>query len=1059
MKTRIFLFVLFLIISGNEFAFAQLYDVSRYADDSGLPSRIVRDVIQDQNGFIWVAGNNGLYKFDGQKFLPFYSVLKDSTGLRDNKITAILETQDHKIIIGTPKGLHRLESDSISHYTHNRTQNKDQNYIRSLIEDEKGNIWIGTYGGLFVIDKLNEESYSVSHPDIGGIPEHSIDGLVRNKNSIWITSNNRLFVNRGSDLFKFDEIEITYDSAINQKSIILFRVIDHNPEFMLFESNFGLLKATIKSDKHLHLSHFLDPKGQQTAKFYIYKTIVDYENNIWIATWKNRFKKYKVSQGQLIQQDVISTNGNFLNMSANAMSLYEDAQRNIWIPNTNGLYKLSAINSSIIKFPPTYLPDCLKDAFSIYALKEDQGGNFWITTPYDLYRIKKSDLYSGKCPEDIIHIKNENMQLVRNLYIDSNNRLWLGAENGLFVSQLDANYDPGEFFRFTKEHGLPHNWCQDIYEEDADTFWVGTYGGLVKLKIDNNDIGNSEVKTYTSDTSNESSLANSYTIEIASDKNKNKWFGTFFGLSRLIAEEDEGTFANYFSKTGDYSSLSNDAIKRLFLDSSERLWVGTQTGLNLYDHETDSFLQLGRNEGLPSEYILGIDEDSQGYLWVATTNGVIKAKFNESQETFTNISHYTKKEGLTDNITYRNALYIDTDDTVFIGSRNGISILGDQNKQKQNRPFNLAITSFETIKKDTSEFSSMAYKQFKAPLKLSHRENSIKLNYAVLDLTTPQRNRYRHKILPLNEDWIETKNGSEIVYYNLQPGKYQMVLDGSNNQEAWSQKPLTVDFEIIPPFWKSNLAKIAYLLIFLGVLRMLFLFRIKKRVRQLEQQAKLERALVNEREQLRQENTADFHDELGSKVTKISLFLTLAERNLNERKDPSEWLSKIRENVKDLSGGFRDLLWVIDPKKDSFHDTIQRLKDYGEDLFNNGLKQFSVKGHLEEKREVTLDPKTKKQVVMIFKEAMSNCAKYSECQKVEVIISHSPNTSTIELRDDGIGFEVKKKSKGRGLKNMIDRASKINAELTIFSNDEGTSIKLARIPHMRESLNSKSDVT
>ena len=121
--------------------------------------------------------------------------------------------------------------------------------------------------------------------------------------------------------------------------------------------------------------------------------------------------------------------------------------------------------------------------------------------------------------------------------------------------------------------------------------------------------------------------------------------------------------------------------------------------------------------------------------------------------------------------------------------------------------------------------------------------------------------------------------------------------------------------------------------------------------------------MITEREQLRKENAADFHDELGSKVTKISLYLTLAERSIDQKKELKNWFSKIRENVKELSGGFRDLLWVIDPQKDSLSDTFLRLKDFGEDLFNNSTSDFRTQGYALEAAALTLDPQTKKQVV------------------------------------------------------------------------------------------------
>ncbi len=191
----------------------------------------------------------------------------------------------------------------------------------------------------------------------------------------------------------------------------------------------------------------------------------------------------------------------------------------------------------------------------------------------------------------------------------------------------------------------------------------------------------------------------------------------------------------------------------------------------------------------------------------------------------------------------------------------------------------------------------------------------------------------------------------------------------------------------------------------------------------------MEKALLREKVSLRKENAADFHDELGSRVTKISLYLTLAERSLRDQDDPSTWFAKIRTNITDLSGMFRDLLWVIDPEKDSLSETFYRLKEFGESLFQNPEISFRTSGDFEEQQHILLEAQIKKQVVLIFKEAMNNCVKYADSKKVGLHMKTSEKYATIELKDDGKGFDVASRSNGRGLKNMKDRADKINAQL------------------------------
>ncbi|WP_299550137.1 sensor histidine kinase [Seonamhaeicola sp.] len=1048
-----FFYILLLgFISFHHSLYAQhIYEVTRYADDTGLPSRIVRDVIQDSNGFLWIAGNNGLYKFDGQNFKPFFSTLKDTTGLRDNKIIAINETSDRTIWVGTPKGLHTVKENKVSYFQLKKSPTDEENYIKNIITDNNQNVWVNTYGGVFYINKFDRTPVAIPNLIDESIPLKKIDGISCSKNNtIYITSGSNIYINSKNDFLSFKKTNVTYSHGLNPREIIISGIKEFQGQFLLIETNLGLLKGTFSAPSGILIDNFYSNSNIVTATHHIYRVMVDHENYIWIATWKNYFKKYKVEGDYLIEQQVIGSQGHMLNMSGNSMSVFQDDKNNIWIPNTNGLYKLTEFKRDIINFPALYLPDCFKYGLSVYAIAEDHGGNLWVTTPGDLYRFKKSDIIEGKCPKEYIHIKNEQLQFSRNLYIDSKNRLWIGAEGSLGVTQLDENFAPGKFKHFTKLDGLPHNWSFDIHEASQNTFWVCNYAGLVKLTLLNGSLDNTEIEVFGSDPNTPNSLVNAYTTDIDVDGNNNLWIGTFYGVSKLVSSPSKETFTNYTSQRNNYESLSNNTIKQVFNDHEGNLWIGTQKGLNLYNPKTDTFLQLGRKEGLPSEYILGLNQDSKGYLWIATTNGVIKAKFSPKKKSLTNITHYTKNNGLADNITYRNALYIDKQDYVFIGCRNGLSVIAPQTKVKAFNKFNMAITSFRTTKKNTKDFGLIDKMTNYENIELKHFENSIHINYSVLDFTTPKNNIYRHKIVPVQEKWVETDHVGQLSYYNLPPGDYQVILDGSNNQNNWSENPIVIELSISPPFYQSTIAYIIYALLILGSIRYFYLLKIRKRIREVEQKAKLENALIAERELMRQENAADFHDELGSSVTKISMFLTLAERSLDNSEDSMKWLGKIRENVKDLSIGFRDMLWIIDPKKDSLNDSLERLKDYGEDIFNNGNTNFGIRGFHKVPPNVSIDPKTKKHLIMIFKEAMNNSSKYSQGKNILLKVSINKTYFNLELTDDGIGFNLEKKSKGRGLKNMKERAKSINAELEVKSSKDGTKIHLKKIPHLGE---------
>ena len=1045
---RIFIYLFGFMLS-IACGYAQLYEVTRYADDSGLPSRIVHDVDQDSKGYLWVAGNNGLYKFDGQQFQAFYAILNDTTGLRNNKINTLKAASDDRIWVGTPKGLHVLENDKIQYVELDPRANDASRHIISVYEDSDRNIWVGTYNGFFRINESDGKIQDFAEHLLWNDTKRAVWGFSEDTNgNIWIcrAAYPPLILPKGAT--KFKELKLNIEAEGLPEDYSFFNYLEYETGHFLIESTHGLLKGEYDLEDTFTVKHYYDEDDNRIGIDHINKAIVDSENSIWIATWRNAYQKFHYVNGKLVQQQVIGMKDAYA-MSNYARSVFEDEQGNIWMPNSNGLFKFSTTSGKASIFPPQHLPDCLEN-ISVYGIIEDKKERLWINTPSHLYRIDKEDILNNRCPKEFLKYENRHFQLARDMMIDSEDRLWISGQGGISVSQLDDDHQPGPFVHFTEKDGLPHLWSFEMLQVDKHTFWGTNYHVLYKLTLEDGDITTPRFTTYNSSDERDDALVNSYTLQLAKDSSGDLWIGTYFGVSRLLSEEGEGSFKNYTSTFGRADHLSNNAIKKIFRDSKDRIWVGTQTGLNLYNEQTDTFKQFGRPEGLPSEYILGIAEDSEGHLWLTTTQGVFKAIYNQSMEEFVHIEYFTKKEGLADNISNRNAIYIDNEDRVFVGSSMGISILNNTDETPQVRDYNIGITTLKTTQPSKSGFFPVTDRLQNNEISLNYNENSLELRYAVLDFTNPEFNQYRHKLLPLNDEWIETGNSSLLTYYNLSPGSYELVLDGHNNQGIWMENPLHLSFIIAPPVWKSKVAILIYAVLALLGVRWLYLFRVRKRVREIEQQARLETALVEEREQLRNENAADFHDELGSKVTKISMFLTLAERNIDTKEDPTPWFSKMRETIQDLSGSFRDLLWVIDPMKDSLGDAFLRLKDFGEEILATKDIRFSTQGFSESHTKIKLDPQTKKQVVLIFKEAIHNSVKYADCSSVEMKIAANAQTSAIVLKDNGKGFNVERQGKGRGLTNMKRRAEKIGAVLEISSSENGTIIGLSNIPHLSE---------
>lgn len=219
--------------------------------------------------------------------------------------------------------------------------------------------------------------------------------------------------------------------------------------------------------------------------------------------------------------------------------------------------------------------------------------------------------------------------------------------------------------------------------------------------------------------------------------------------------------------------------------------------------------------------------------------------------------------------------------------------------------------------------------------------------------------------------------------------------------------------------------------------------------------AQIEKAREQEREVFRKKSAADFHDEAGNKITKITLYTEMARNEMNNKMKLDDYLKKIQLNVSGLSSGMRDFLWVLDPHKDSLFETILRLKDFGDSILTETGVDFTIKGMQADFDAIVLPLNTRRDILQIFKEAINNCAKYAEASEVILDTIVTEQFIEISISDNGKGFEpsVEKVKNKYGLTIMHERAKNIDADLKIHSSkNEGTRIFLKfNMPQMGNS--------
>jgi DNA-binding CsgD family transcriptional regulator/streptogramin lyase len=421
---------------------------------------------------------------------------------------------------------------------------------------------------------------------------------------------------------------------------------------------------------------------------------------------------------------------------------------------------------------------------------------------------------------------------VRVLFLDREGVVWVGTAKGgvnLF------NRETGVFTSFQHDpdnsKSLSHNEIRSIYEDHSGVIWIGTYGG----GLNSYDRETCNFIRYKNRDDDPNSLSNDFVRTIYEDHFGVLWIGTQGGGINLY-DRDTGNFSHLRADADNPESLNNDFIHSIYEDKSGMIWVGTWGGgLNRYDQQKRSFTHYTEKDGLPSNAVYGILEDSSGNLWLSTNNGI--SKFDPKSGTFKN---YNVQDGLQSN-EFNGGAYYQSPRTgeMFFGGIKGFNTFFPENIKDNTHIPPIVITSFKKFNQQMIPKNNIPYIR---DLRLSYKDYVFSFGFAALDYNVPEKNRYAYKMEGFNKEWIQTDSKNRCASFTtLAPGKYVFKVKGSNNDGVWSEEGTSIRITIVPPFWKASWFR-AMMVIFL-----IFIFlrwhktRIKRMAVRLQTQAGLER--------------------------------------------------------------------------------------------------------------------------------------------------------------------------------------------------------------------------
>lgn len=1061
LRISIILSQLFLALFCNALAQQNILTFKNLTIEDGLSQNTINCIHQDRYGFMWVGTQDGLNRYDGYTFIQYRNERDNVNSLSNNYIWDIYEDDEGILWIATfGGGLNKINplTGEITCFKFNPDDSTSfpSNRLFSITESPKGILWIGGNEGLIRFNKktlrskiffAQKNSDNVYKDNYVGIETGDETG------NVWFRCDS------GLTMINTKSLQVKYfRKSPYSNSIELGNVTDikHINDVLLVTCSAGLVEINLKlkTDKLL-LTPSTIQAGDRTPDFLKVLSLSNHHYAIGTNMGLILFDKLtdRISIYQNDPEDVQSISHN------KVFSLFQSNDKVIWVGTQNGLNQIESETPDFIHIRNIRGKNGLSSK-DVKCFIEEQDSLLWIGTTdgLNLYNLRSGIFKVFRSNGKNAHPMLSNYILC--LFKDSKGNKWMGTKGGGFYKIENNRNSEIKITRVTPFNdatlGVSVHY---ITEDNACFLWIGTGGaGLWKYSP----VDNTIKKYFTA--KDGTGPSHPYVYTILHDSYGNLWIGTPTGGLNLFNPQSE-KFIYFQNKQENANSISNNIILSLHEDKQSNLWIGTAGGLNklipklgknifqkLSSVHSDSLFQsYSEHQGFPNDVIYGILEDEHGKLWTTTNRGIAVFDMNEAYV----IRTFDVSDGLQSNEFNQNGFFKKKDGLFFFGGINGFNICHpDSIKGSQFIP-PVVLTRLSLFNEPVKVGSDLLKKFFLEKelhsideILLSWQQDVITFEFAALSYISPDKNQYSYMLEGFNKDWVQAGNIRSATYTNLDPGNYIFKVRASNSSGVWNEAGTALKIYISTPPWLSWYAYLFYFALIACVIYLFIRLRINKVTREINIQTQIEKAKFHEREEFRKKSAADFHDEAGNKITKITLFTEMARSGIDNKEQLDYYLKKIQLNISELSSGMRDFLWVMDPQRDTLFETITRLKDFGDSTFADTNILFSVCSIIIEFHKIILPMNVRRTILQIFKEAMNNCAKHSLAKEVILAANLKSGIIEISLSDNGRGFDInEEKNKDKyGLTIMHDRAKNIKAAFEIHSQkDKGTTILLKYI--------------
>jgi ligand-binding sensor domain-containing protein len=799
----------------------------------GLSQGEVYCITRDSRGFMWFGTENGLNRFDGNKFTVFRNDPTDPDSLSNDFVYTIGEDQRHNLWIGTADGeLNKFDpvSETFTHYKINSPGpgSSNNNRIKSIYIDSSGVMWTGIWGAglhrfdpvkeMFIPYKTDENQTGLSSRFIYTICEGA-PGI------LWIGTDNGLnrLDTRGKQSTHYKNKPGDPGSLSSSDVVSLHN--DYTGILWVGTRDGGLNRFNPREETFTRYQAD-EKKPDSLCHNYVHSIFRDRRGMLWIAT-SDGLSLFE--PGKEIFYSCKSDKNDPTSLSQNyIISIYEDQTGVIWVgTNGGGIHKHSPPKSVFTRYEVEADNPNSLNSNHVFAIREDRSGIIWIGTEgggLNRYDPGKSEFSHYRHQAD--DPGSPGSDKLYSICEDRDGTLWIGTGEGL--DRLVPG--TGRFIHYREGPvplGLSSKEVFSIYRDQRGVLWLGTGGG----GLNQFDPKTNRFTHYQNRKDDPGSLGSNIVYCIIEDSRGVLWIGTDGGgLNRFNRET--GGFTRYQKQKNNPGSLSHNTVTSIYEDRKGVLWIGTYGGLNKLDpvSRPGSFTCFTPKHGLPNDVICGIlgetpENDETGTcLWLSTNLGL--SRFNTVTGRFTN---FDMEDGLPGNEFNVGAYHRTGKGEFFFGGMHGLISFfpGDITKDVPVPP--VVITGIQvpdTVQRFRERMLSKKQRIMPGEVKLSYRDIIFSIEFAVLDYVNLEKNQYEYKMEGFNDQWIFLGNRHYVTFTNLDPGDYVFRVRGANSGGAWNETGASMKLTITPPLWKTWWFRVLSVILIIGMVLLLIRRRL-----------------------------------------------------------------------------------------------------------------------------------------------------------------------------------------------------------------------------------------